>query len=138
MNRPARRATFALETADLAAFCDRWTRTCGGDHPETCHLPARVEARHLLGTYADNEHAARTRVSEVTVVGDRILVGSAVAGTHARRQRGGHAARRQVLIKHGRRVVDIVGIDQRSEVITHSAVPAMPVAVMSGRRMRDR
>jgi hypothetical protein len=61
------------------------------------------------------ELGARAQVSEVAVVGDRILVGLVVAGTQPARERGGQATRWQVLTVSGGRICDIVGFDERSE-----------------------
>jgi hypothetical protein len=68
------------------------------------------------------ESGATAQVSEIVVLGNRILVGLAVTGTRSAAQSGGQAARWQLLTVRAGLVVDIVGFDQRSETVAHAEV----------------
>ena len=124
VTRLARRLERALGAADLSAFGDllhpdvRWGPP--GDPSPPCQSRAQVLAWYQRGQGS----GATARVTEVTVVGDRILVGLVVSGTPAARQRGGRATRWQVFTARRGRVVDIVGFDQRSQAAAHAGVPA--------------
>jgi hypothetical protein len=64
----------------------------------------------------------QAQVSDVSVVGDRLLVALTVHGSPTAQDRGGAALRWQVLtVRHGR-IVDIVGFDDRSEAVAHTRV----------------
>jgi hypothetical protein len=63
-------------------------------------------------------------VSEVVVLGNRVLVGLVVVGTRSAAESGGQAARWQVLTVRDGLAVDIVGFDQRTEAIAHAGAAA--------------
>jgi ketosteroid isomerase-like protein len=124
MERIAGQVRIALEAADLSSFSDlldpdvRWGPP--GDPSPPCQNRKQVLAWYQRGRDA----GTRAQVSEISVLGDRILVGLVVAGTEAARERGGRATRWQVLTVRDGRVVDIVGFDQRSEAAVCAGVPA--------------
>ncbi|MGO8722687.1 MAG: nuclear transport factor 2 family protein [Acidimicrobiales bacterium] len=119
----ANRIKTALENGDPASFGDlldanvRWGPP--GDPSPPCQNKDQVLAWYLRA----RQSGARARVSEVSVVGDRILVGMVVAGTDSARQSGGQAARWQLLSLRNGRVVDIVGFEQRVEAVAWAARP---------------
>jgi ketosteroid isomerase-like protein len=123
MARVSRQVRMALEAADLSAFSDildpnvRWGPP--GDPSPPCQSRKQVLAWYRRG----KNSGARVRVPEVVVLGDRILVGLVVAGTEGARERGGQAARWQVLTVCDGRIVDIVGFDQRGEAAAQAGMP---------------
>ena len=112
----------ALETADLSALSDvldpnvRWGPP--GDPSPPCQTREQVIAWYSRA----KESGATAQVSEIVVLGNRILVGLAVTGTRSAAQSGGQAARWQLLTVRAGLVVDIVGFDQRSETVAHAEV----------------
>ena len=120
----ARQVRTALESADLVALGDlldpnvRWGPP--GDPSPPCQSREQVLAWYRRG----KKSGTSARVSEIVVLGDRILVGLIVTGNRADRERGGHATRWQVLTVRGAKIVDIVGFDQRSEAAAHADEPA--------------
>jgi hypothetical protein len=63
-------------------------------------------------------------VAEVSVLGNRLLVGLKVAGTEEANERGGIATRWQILTVRDGRVVDIVGFETRGEAVAHAGPDA--------------
>jgi hypothetical protein len=63
------------------------------------------------------------QVSDIEVLGDRVLVTLVVRGTDAAKDRGGTALRWQVLSIKAGLVIDIVGFDDRSEAVAFADVP---------------
>jgi hypothetical protein len=123
MEDVARRVRAALEAADLAAFADLLDPDVSWGPPgarrPTCRNRDQVLAWYLRG----REEGVRADVSDVTVLGHRLLVGLTVRGGEEARQRGGAAQRWQVLtVRHGL-VVDIVGFDDRIEASAHAGRP---------------
>jgi ketosteroid isomerase-like protein len=111
----AEQVATALQMADLRTFADlldpnvRWGPP--GDPSPPCQSREQVIAWYHRG----RESGASARVNEVTVVGDRILVGLVVTRTKNARERGGRATRWQVLTVRDGRIGEIVGFDQRDE-----------------------
>lgn len=120
MERLSRQAAVALESGDLSAFSDlldpnvRWGPP--GDTSPPCQNRGQVLAWYQRGQTA----GATAKVSEVTVLGDRILVGLVVDGTNESRKRGGTTLRWQLLTIRESRVVEIVGFDRRDEAATYA------------------
>jgi len=120
----ARQLRTALETADLSALSDlldpdvRWGPP--GDPSPPCQTREQVIAWYRRG----RESGARAGVSEVVVLGNRVLVGLVVVGTRSAAESGGQAARWQVLTVRDGLAVDIVGFDQRTEAIAHAGAAA--------------
>jgi ketosteroid isomerase-like protein len=124
MGRLAGAVRAALGSGDLEAYADllapdvRWGPP--GDPSPPC-----TSRRQVLAWYQRaRASGAGARVTEVTVVGDRLLVGLVVSGTEAARGRGGQATRYQVLTVRDGRVAAIVGFDQRREALAHLGIPA--------------
>jgi ketosteroid isomerase-like protein len=120
----ALRVRAALEAADPAAFRDLLdpdvTWGAPGARRPSCSNRDQVLAWYEKGRAA----GTRARVSDVTVVGDRLLVSLVVGGSPAAEERGGAALRWQVLsVRHGR-IVDIVGFDDRMDALAHAGVPS--------------
>lgn len=123
MEHLARRVKVALETADLAAFSDildanvRWGPP--GDTSPPCQNRAQVLAWYQRGRAS----GATATVSEITVVGDRLLVGLVVRGNKDPREHGNEVLRWQLLTVRGGHVSDIVGFDRRDEAEAFAAEP---------------
>lgn len=89
----ARQVRIAYESGDVASFAElldpnvRWGPP--GDPAPPCQNREQVLAWYERGSQA----GMTARVSEVSVLGDRILVGLMVADSKASKQRGGAAAR---------------------------------------------
>jgi hypothetical protein len=118
----AQQVRIALEAADLSAFRDLLDPDVHWGPPDApgCKNRDQVLAWYLRG----RESGARAHVSEVVVLGDRILVGMTVRGTEEARERGGVALRWQVLTVSGGRVVDIVGFGDRNDAVNHVGAAA--------------
>ena len=120
----ARQVRIAYESGDVASFVElldpnvRWGPP--GDPAPPCQNREQVLAWYERGSQA----GMTARVSEVSVLGDRILVGLMVADSKASKQRGGAAARWQLLTVREGRVVDIVGFEQKSEALDWAESPA--------------
>jgi ketosteroid isomerase-like protein len=120
----ARQVRIAYESGDVASFAElldpnvRWGPP--GDPAPPCQNREQVLAWYERGSQA----GMTARVSEVSVLGDRILVGLMVADSKASKQRGGAAARWQLLTVREGRVVDIVGFEQKSEALDWAESPA--------------
>jgi ketosteroid isomerase-like protein len=120
MESVARQVRTALESADLSAFGDLLDPDVRWGAPDAT-VPACRNRTQVLAWYERGRAAgARATVSEVTVLGDRLVVGLAVGGSGAARERGGVALRWQVLTVQGGRIVDIVGFDDRSEALARA------------------
>lgn len=124
MEHVAMQVKIALQAANLSEFSDlldpnvRWGPP--GDQSPPC-----TNREQVLDWYRHGKDSgANAHVSEVTVLGDRLLVELVVAGTRAARKRSGKALRWQVLTVRDGRVVEIVGFDQQSEALAWAARPA--------------
>ena len=124
MDQMALKVRIALETADLATFADvldpnvRWGAP--GDPSPPCQSREQVLTWYQQG----KESGATARVNEIFVLGDHVIVGLLVSHTPFARERGGEAARWQVLTVRDGRVVDIVAFDQRAEAVACAAASA--------------
>ncbi len=123
MDQVAMQVSVALQAANLSGFSDlldpnvRWGPP--GDKSPPCKNREQVIAWYQRG----KDSGANAQVSEVTILGDRLLVELVVAGTRAARGRGGKALRWQVLTVRDGRVVEIVGFDQHSEALAWAGQP---------------
>jgi len=116
----AQQVRIALETADLSAFGDLLDPDATWGAPDD-PSPACQNRRQVLSWYErGKESGVRAQVSEVAVLGDRILVGLRVKGTGATEESGGEAERWQVLTVRAGRVVDIVGFAERSDAVARA------------------
>lgn len=117
MERTAAEVRAALQTGDLDSFGHlldpevRWGPP--GDPSPPCQTRDQVLSWYRRG----QEAGATAEVSEVAVIGERLLVGLVVRGTGTARKRGGNALRWQVLTIRNGRVVEIVGFDERAEAV---------------------
>jgi|SRR5215831_4269308 len=116
--RVAQQVRAALEAADLSAFGDlldaevQWGAP-GAPYP-VCRNREQVLSWYRHGTDA----GVRARVSEVSVHGDRVLVGLRVTGGQA--AGSGGAERWQVLTVRGGRVAGITGFGDRGDAVAHA------------------
>lgn len=124
MEHTAHRVRIALETGDLSSFGElldpnvRWGAP--GDPSPPCQSREQVLSWYKRG----KESGISATVFEVSVLGDRLLVGLLVSDNRAAEERGRTATRWQVLSVQAGRVVDIVGFDNRREAAAHAGVPA--------------
>ena len=122
MEDTAQRVWAALEASDASAFGDlldpdvTWGAP-GARHP-TCRNRNQVVEWYERG----KESGAGAHVTEVVVLGNRLLVGLTVRGTEGARERGGVALRWQVLTVSGGRVTDIVGFNDREDAVAHAGI----------------
>jgi len=115
MEQLSRQVKAALDGADLTAFSDllhpnvRWGPP--GDTSPPCQSRAQVLAWYQRGKDA----GASATVTNVTVLGDELLVGLVVRDTKPSRQRGGQANRWQLLSIRDGQVTDIVGFERQED-----------------------
>jgi ketosteroid isomerase-like protein len=125
MEAIAQQVHVALEAEDLSAFSDLLDPDVHWGAPGA-RRPACQNRNQVLAWYERGRGSGtRAHVTEVVVLGDRLLVGLTVRGSEAARERGGAALRWQVLTVRGGRVVDIVGFDDRTDAVAHAGVPAV-------------
>jgi ketosteroid isomerase-like protein len=120
MEELARQVGIALGASDLRAFTElldpHVTWGAPGARTPTCQNRNQVLAWYQRG----RESGTRVQVSDVAVMGDRLLVSLTLRGTDAAQERGGAALKWQVLTVRGGRIIDIVGFDDRTEAIAHA------------------
>jgi ketosteroid isomerase-like protein len=125
MDRLARQVKIALEAADLSAYSDlldpdvHWGPP---DNPTVCKNRRQVLTWYERG----RDGGTRARVSEVTVLGDRILVGLQVTGSRGAAASKGEMERWQVLTVRDGRIVEIVGFDERRSAVARVGAPSAP------------
>jgi len=116
----------ALESADLSAYAElldpdvRWGPP--GDPSPPCQNRGQVMAWYQRGKSA----GTRASVTEVTVIGDRLLVGLLVMGARDAGPRSRLSSRWQVLTVSDGRINDIVGFESREEAESYVAVADSP------------
>jgi hypothetical protein len=116
----AQQVKVALEANDLAAYSELLDPDVHWGAPDA-RRPTCQNRDQVLSWYErGRESGVRADVSEVSVFGDRILVGMTVRGSEAAQERGGAALRWQVLTVRDGRVVDIVGFDDRSDALARA------------------
>jgi ketosteroid isomerase-like protein len=120
MESVARQVRTALESADLSAFADLLDPDVRWGAPDAKVPSCRNRAQVLAWYEKGRQAGTRATVTEVTVLGDQLVVGLAVGGTQATPARSGVALRWQVLTVRGGRIVDIVGFDDRSEAVARA------------------
>jgi len=120
----ARRLRTALESADLSSIGALLDAGVHWGAPFDPSPPCQTREEVIAWYRRAKESGARAKVSEILVLGDRIVMGLEVVATPSARQRGGRAARWQVLSVRDGLVVDIVGFDQRSEAVAHAGLAA--------------
>ncbi len=110
----------ALESADLTEFADLLDPQVHWGPPGDPSPPCQSSKQVLAWYERTKGTGASARVSDVEVLGERILVGLVITGTTSSRERGGHSLRWQVYTVRGGRIVDIVGFDRRAEAVEHA------------------
>jgi hypothetical protein len=119
MEELAQQVQIALAASDLSAFTElldpQVTWGAPGARNPTCQNRSQVLAWYQRGRAS----GTRAQVSDVVVMGDRLLVSLTLQGTDAAKERGGAELRWQVLTVSGGRIIDIVGFDDRTEAIAH-------------------
>ena len=113
MDELARQVRTALDGGDLSSFRSLLdpdvTWGAPGARQPSCRNRDQVLAWYERG----REAGTRAEVSDVSVLGDRLLVTMTVHGTAGAEDRGGAALRWQVLTVRDGRIVDIAGFDDR-------------------------
>jgi ketosteroid isomerase-like protein len=107
----------ALESGDLASFSDLLAPNVTWGPPDAKSPTCQSKQQVLTWYERGRASGASTRVSEVVIVGNRVLVGLLVRGIARAREAGGQAARWQVFTMSDGLIVDIVGFDQKSEAV---------------------
>ncbi len=113
----------ALGEEDLSAFAELL-------HPDVQWGPPGVRRatcrnrRDVLAWYARSAEAGmRAEVSDVTVLGDRLLVSLVVQRPDGVDERGAAASRWQILTVAEGQIVDIAGFESRDEAVTFAVRP---------------
>lgn len=117
----ARRVRVALETADLAAFSELLDANVRWGPPGDASPPCQNREQVLAWYERAKASGASATVSEITVVGDQLLVSLAVGGTEKSQKRGDQATRWQLLSVRDGLVSEIVGFDRRDEAEAYAA-----------------
>jgi ketosteroid isomerase-like protein len=116
----ARQLRRAIETSDVSAFGDLLdpdvTWGAPGAPVSVCTNREQVLAWYSRG----RDRGGRATVSEITGIGDKLLVGLVVHGTEAAKERGGAALRWQVLTVREGRIVDIAGFDSKPDALARA------------------
>jgi RimJ/RimL family protein N-acetyltransferase/ketosteroid isomerase-like protein len=122
--RVAQQVRAALEAADLSAFGDLLDAEVQWGAPGAPFLTCRNREQVLSWYRHGRDAGVRARVSEVSVHGDRVLVGLRVTGGQA--ADSGGAERWQVLTVRGGRVASITGFGKRDEAVAHARQLEVP------------
>ena len=107
----------ALETDDLSSYRDLLDPNVHWGPPGDPSPPCQNRDQVLAWYERGRQSGTRASVTQVEVLGDRILVGLVVTGNEAARARGGRGRRWQLLTVHEHRIVDIVGFEQKRGAI---------------------
>lgn len=117
VQRVARQVELAYKAGDLASYAGLLDPAVTWGAPGEERPPCRTREQVLEWWRRAEQSGVRAKLSEVAVIGDRVLVGLVVEGTEQARARGGDALRWQLLTVRAGLVVDIVGFDQKSEAL---------------------
>lgn len=115
--RLAHRVRLAYEAADLAAFAEILAPLVTWGPPGEKRPPCRTREEVLEWYGRAESSGVRAQVSEVSVLGDRILVGLVLSGYGPAGSREGRALRWQLLTVEEGLVVDIVGFENRPDAL---------------------
>ena len=116
--RVAQQVRAALEAADLSAFGDLLDADVQWGAPGD-PFPVCRNREQVLSWYRHGRDAGvRARVTEVSVHGDRVLVGLRATGGQA--AGSGGAERWQVLTVRGGRIAGITGFGERDQAVAHA------------------
>src|SRR6516162_4328366 len=117
--RVAQQVRAALEAADLSAFGDLLDAEVQWGAPGA-PFPVCRNREQVLSWYRHGRDAGlRARVSEVSVHGDRVLVGLRVTSGQGAGS-GGGTERWQVLTVRGGRIAGITGFGERDQAVAHA------------------
>ena len=109
----------AMVAEDLSAFTDLLDPEVTWGAPGARN-PSCKNRNQVLGWYRRGRDAGiRGSVSDIEILGDRLLVTMSVTGTESAQERGGAALRFQVLTIRSSRIVDIVGFDDKAEALSY-------------------
>src|SRR5271165_6667941 len=108
----AEQVSAAMEAADLSGFAELLDPDVHWGPPDASRPVCRNRRQVLAWYERARESGRRARVTQVDVMGDRILVGMSVNSVQAGKV-GGDIERWQVLTVANGRIVDIVGFDER-------------------------
>jgi len=114
----AERVRAALASADLAAFGELLDPDVHWGPPDADVAVCKTRSQVLAWYQRGRESGRRARVTQIDVIGDRILVGMVVTGRAG--EDSGDAERWQVLTVANGRVVDIVGFDERGPAVARA------------------
>lgn len=121
MEHLAEQVKAALESADLSAYSDLLDPHVQWGPPEDRSV-CRNRRQVLTWYERGRESGTRAKVSEITVMGDRLLVGLRVSNLLAD-SAGAETDRWQVLTVRDGRVVQIVGYEKRDDAIAEAVMP---------------
>jgi hypothetical protein len=116
----------ALEADDLSAFGHLLDPEVHWGAPGARRPTCKNRDQVLTWYQRGRDAGVRGHVSDVKVVGDRLLVSMTVRGSPGAEERGGAALRWQVLTVRRGRVVDIVGFDDKSDAQASAGAPVPP------------
>jgi ketosteroid isomerase-like protein len=120
-NQLAEQVRKALAAEDVSAFAELLDPDVTWGAPGARNPTCKNRSQVLTWYERAREGGVRGSVSDVDVLGDRLLVSLSVQGTEGARERGGTALRFQVLTVRDGRIVDIVGFDDKAEALSHVA-----------------
>jgi hypothetical protein len=117
IDKAAGELRIALEAADLTAFSDLLAPNVTWG-PPGANSPTCQSKNEVLSWYERGKSSgASAKVSEIVIVGNRVLVGLVVRGVPRAREEGGQAARWQIFTMSDGLIVDIVGFEKKSEAV---------------------
>ena len=122
MQRLADQVAAALEAADLSAYRELLHPDVRWGAPDAKRPSCRNRDQVLAWYQRGRESGVRASVTEVVILGDRLLVGLNVRGGQGDDEGG--VPRWQVLTVSDGRVVDIVGFDDRAEAVARAEAAA--------------
>jgi ketosteroid isomerase-like protein len=125
MDSVARQVRIALDQGDLSSFRELLDPDVTWGAPGARRPSCRNRDQVLAWYERGRDAGTSAQVSDVSVLGHRILVALTVHGTPAAQERGGSALRWQVLTVRDGLIIDIVGFDDRQDALAHAgAAPA--------------
>jgi hypothetical protein len=105
----------ALAAEDVEAFAELLDPAVTWGAPRATNPSCKSRDQVLAWYQRGRDAGVRGSVFDVEVLGERLLVSMSVRGTENAQQRGGAALRFQVLTVRSRRIVDIVGFDDKAD-----------------------
>lgn len=120
MEALARQLRLALDNADLSALTELIDPDAHWGAPGDATPPCTNRGQIMAWYQRAKAAGASARVSELDVVGSRLLIELVVRGTREAQQRSGQALRFQVMSTKNGLVTDIVGFDHRDDAQTYA------------------